>query len=78
MSNPELNLAVPVQVALTLNLEELQEQKERLESLVETQAYPVFEGLVALLDEIQDQAFYYHGFSEEQVFGPIQEEEVDE
>lgn len=58
MSNPELNPGGKVRVALTLalNLEELQEQKARLESLVETQAYPVFEGLVALLARIQDQA----------------------
>ena len=57
MSNPELNLGGKVRVTLTLvlKLEELQEQKERLASLVETQAYPVFESLVGLLAQIQYQ-----------------------
>jgi hypothetical protein len=58
MSNPELNSVGKVRVTLTLvlKLEELQEQKERLASLVATQAYPVFESLVGLLAQIQYQA----------------------
>jgi hypothetical protein len=58
MLNPELNPGGKVRVALTLVLkpEELQEQKERLASLVATQAYPVFESLVGLLAQIQYQA----------------------
>jgi hypothetical protein len=58
MSNPELNPVGKVRVTLTLvlKLEELQEQKERLASLVATQAYPVFESLVNLLAQIQYQA----------------------
>ena len=74
MSNPELNPAVQVQVTLTLNLEELQEQKERLASLVETQAYDVFEGLVALLAQIQEQAFYHQCISEVAGFDPQEDD----
>jgi hypothetical protein len=79
MSNPELNPGGKVRVALTLVLkpEELQEQKERLASLVATQAYPVFESLVDLLAQIQDQAFYQQCISEVADVG-LQEVEEDE
>lgn len=83
MSNPELNPVGKVRVTLTLvlKLEELQEQKERLASLVATQAYPVFESLVNLLSQIQYQACQTGPCSttkDSSVVGPIITEEDEE
>lgn len=62
---------------LNINWQQLRDDKELLISMNITHPHN-FDGLIHLIDTIQDQAVDVHGFSEEEVFNFDREIDIDE